>query len=397
MKHLILILLMLTSVAQAQTVPELMETISSQTVLFKSAAAAQFCKENLQRWREPSYRENMLALGEAWKTKPEAAYFVINACQSMWTSKYFQPVQVMPAATDTVNSQSAWYLPMLNFLHGAVYLPTELFIFSKVRNAVNPNIPPAPYEIMIGMASSEREVDEVVNREMRDALKIVASVGGGLATALTRAGKIPKVAGNIAARAGSVAKVLLIATVIGYAAGEVFDNAAWYSRHRNLKNQVIEIQNKIVGAQGPTPVLVDEYFQAVRLLGYFYSYAVYLNENQLSSDYPVMPEPCTMALRQYFQEKATNENARVLRYTNTHKCTDAVVLWLQASLFLKSRFAGNAQVELVSARLEEQAAITFRAYEEAWAFQARQLKCDYVFEPVLRMRCSDPATGAEVI
>ncbi len=172
---------------------------------------------------------------------------------------------------------------------------------------------------------------------------------------------------------------------------------AWHSRHNNLKNQVIALQNKLVGNAGPTPVLVDEYFQAVRRLGYFYSYNVYMNENQLNSDHPAMPEMCTTALRQYFREKRTNEKANVLRFTNTSKCPDAVVQWLQSAQFLKSRFEGNAQVELVAARLEEQAAITFRAYEEAWAFHAKQLKCDYVFEPEMRLRCADPVTGAEVI
>ncbi len=191
MRSLLVSLLIVCSSAHAQSVPELMAIVSSQTVLFKSAAAAKFCKENLEKWQQPSYSENIRALGEAWKTNPEAAYFVINACQTLWVAKYLQPEQVLPAS-EAVNSQSAWYLPMLNFIHGAAYLPAELFIFSKVRNIVDPTVPPAPYELLIGMASSARETDEVVSREMREALKIVAGLGGGMATTLTRMGKVPQ-------------------------------------------------------------------------------------------------------------------------------------------------------------------------------------------------------------
>jgi hypothetical protein len=402
MKALGLISTLLFSLTvQAQSPAELIQSLEGLSPLMQTVTVTKYCANSLRNWPSSSYNSDMIQLGRLWSTKPELAYLVLDTCQTLWTERYFNPLKYQISDVQCENAHNALLAPILNVLNSASYLREEIYAFSSLRRLNDGRIPPAPYEILMGMASSQRQLDEALHREMEAAVRILAGAGGGLAAVLLTTKDIATVTRIGSAAAGRVFKQALIATVLAWGAEEVASYGVWKVRYADLKSQVKAIKTKMKEGQVPTPVLVDEYYVAVKRLGYFLSYDLYLKESNQAEETPSKPRSCTTALDAYYKERVINPSAKSKDYVNYKTCKDASVLWLEAADYLRRSYPGQESVQLVAAKLSEEAMAVYTGYQAAWAYIAslpvcRQVPSKYIIFKV-EYECFDPKSGAPMI
>lgn len=400
MKNIIIALIVVTGAsAGAATANEFIADFARSDEIIRAGDAFGYCTDLFAQWPNQSYANEVTALGSRYTSDPDAVYYLLNSCQTMWSITYLDPLKTQLNQSATGHARLAYYLANLDLLHLPKYLGAEIRIFTMLGRSENTKGPPAPYELLTHIASSDHEVDEIIQKEMRDAFSALAGAGGMIAGM-----RIAKsVAAGWSARTGALAqssKTAIIAALVAGAAYEAVDVGLWHLRQNQLWDPVAQLTKKLSQniTNVPQPVLLEEFYKTTVLLGYFYSYGLYLDESGLGNQRSaVANKACEAQIKSYF----ANPDAPASRhmagdFLNKKTCGDAVSIWLSAGEFLKAKFPGKPAAELISARLISRAKRTFMSYEEIQAYEATQPICDFEFGTGT-FHCLDRQTGNPIL
>ena len=389
MRNLLALLLLMAFPAAAQTPEDMVAQFAGDSSLTRAVKAAHFCDGHLKNWRDPLYTQDIRRLGQLWSTHPEASYYYLDACQTTWSGQFLRPIQHRLAEKDA--SQS-WLGPVINMLRSTGHLREEIYAFSLLKN--DKNLPPAPFEILTGMASGQRQLNEILHQEMRANVRLLSTIAGGaLAATLIKTKDMTAVVRTGTASVGRVFKYALVATILAWSAGEAVDYGLWKLRFSELNQRILKLEKALQSHSANRQVLLDEYFLAVKQMGYFLSFEVYLKESNLTGDQPAQPLKCARGLNSYYADRQLQLNSAT--------CQDAAVFWAESARFLKNEFSNDAHAGFIAHRLEERALLTYMSYEAAWAYAAKQPICTPNLSQSnalkIEFTCVDPDTGAAIL
>lgn len=386
--------------AQAQSVPTeaFQREFATDSSLQRAAKAYQVCAALFSSWPSPSYSQTILQIGNSWKANPDSAYYLINTCNTMWISRYLDPAKGLAVKQAQDHSRFAHLLSSLDLINAAKYFPEEVRIYSDLHLPANSQVPQSPYEVLGQFASSERQLDEALSFERRQAFTALAVTGGNLAVLLR---SIKTVAGVVETRSQMVArtaKQMTLVTLLAYAAGELVDAGLWQMRESDLWVPVAELTKNLSQTQGqaPLPILLDEFYRATERLGYFYSYNLYLAETSAGHSHATVNDKCYSELKQIFNG-ATLAKSLSRAFADQSICADAATLWLGASQFLSEHYPNDPQALQVADRLMSRAKRTYISYEETKAYEKTLPVCRPTFSATnggtFSEECFDPISG----
>jgi hypothetical protein len=318
----------------------------------------------------------------------------------MWISRYLDPIKSTAAANHTNRAKLAYYISALDFISSYKYLREEIRLFTTIQPKTSTQTPPSPYELLIGLASSDRQMDEALHFEMKTAVTALAATGGTLITALKATKAFTDFTVTRSAQAGRIVKHAALITVIAWGAGELASYQMWQARHSDLLAQVRAIGQRLADPrnEGLRPILLDEFYRATERLGYFYSYDLYMAESGADVKANSATQKCHDQLSAFF-------NAQALSFENSlftpKTCRDAAMVWIGASQFLKRILPKQPEAQLVGERLLARAKRTYWRYEETRAYEKTlpvcvpDLRNSNIFK--FSFECRDPVSGGIII
>jgi hypothetical protein len=393
---LLIILLMAAATSYASPSEDFYRSYPTDNAFVRAQKAYDFCDTLFKEWPTPSYQDTILQVGTDLTTQPDAAYFLINTCQTQWVARFLNPLKPIDPQAPIDHSRMAYLLSAWDLIQKPRLIHEQIRLFAELYLPADPSIPTAPYVVLVGLAAGVQDMDEVIHNETRLAYSTLAGV---LAVpAYVAVGSA--VAESIAARSAMLAKVsksLLIGAIVAAAVDEVVDVAIWEKRQHSLWAQVSLTTQKL--EQGDKvfalPILLDEFFTATKRLGYFYSYSLYLSNSGLTETAPEANAKCLDGIKTYFTDPTTSATGMVDQFVKKQTCSDAASIWISASQYLKTRFPANAQASQVADRLLSQAKSAFLAYQETKAAEARQPICTPTMTSAgdSYLDCRDRATG----
>ena len=358
MRNLILILtLMLLTAAQtrvlaAETVVtsrSFLNEFSQDDEITRAGKAFELCNSLLNLWQSPDYISNIQFLGSAWNSQPEAAYYALNTCQTMWIARYLDPLKAVNAETAQDHARLAFYFANLDLVHLPRALREEIRIYAPFNGVNSVKIPQAPYELLTGMQSSERLLDQTIRENMQNAFRLAAvSAGAGMGLRVAKA-----LTSSLSFRANALAKVsktAIIAALVAGAALEATNGGIWYYNQSQLRTPLAEITRKLMQTQSPapTPVLLNEFYRFSERLGYFYNYDLFSSESGRSEKTASVNKACASQIETYFRDGDSADARMAHAFTNQNFCPDAVSLWIGAAEFLRQRFPSDVQARLLT-------------------------------------------------
>ena len=399
----LLLLILLTAAATSHASPsdDFYSSYPTDNAFVRAQKAYDFCDALFKEWPSPTYQDSVLQVGSDLTAQPDAAYFLLNTCQTQWVSRYLNPLKPSDPRSPVDHSRLAFLLAAWDLIQKPAFIHEQIRLFSELYLPADPSIPAAPYVVLVGLAAGVQDMDEVIHNETRFAYSTLA---GALAMpAYVAAGSA--VAESIAVRSAMLAKVsksLLIGAIVAAAVDEVVDVAIWEKRQHSLWAQVSLTIKKI--EQGDKafalPILLDEFYTASKRLGYFYSYSLYLSNSGLTEKAPEANVKCLDGIKAYFTDPTASASIIMVdQFVKKQTCADAASVWIAASQYLKIRLPANAQANQVADRLLSQAKSAFLAYQETKAAESRQPVCTPSLTSTGEsyLDCHDRATGAQVL
>ncbi len=394
MKSILLLLISLfTLQAFAVSENDVLNSFAQNSNLQRAAQSFELCGEIMAQWPGREYETRIQNLGAAWSMNPEAAYHILSTCQTIWISRFLDPIKSVQIKRQRDRSKLGFYISALDFVDSYRYLREEIRLFLTVKPDNGAQNPPSPYEVLSGLASSERQMDETLQTEMRSAVSMLAATGGTLAVSL-RATKtfmdFTRARSLIAARA---AKQALFITVLAWGAGEIAERGLWQVRQTDLVAQTENARKLLLDGRVPRSIALEEFYKAVERLGYFYTYSLYLKESGADAHPTISDNACGVRLRDYFADQRSPFSGQ--------NCRDAANLWIGASQFLHRSFPADAEVQLIAERLQARAKRTFWSFEETRSYLETLPVCVPQMDPYVLFRnsyqCIDPKTGNAII
>lgn len=372
--------------AHASPASEHLAAMARASELRKVALAYEFCLNSIGA---TDYRERILALGEAWKELPEDAYLTLDTCQTMWVSRHLDPMK-------TLEIRSQQDLIRINDIlasEGLLGLPRYLsegvtaFLTTKPRNLEG--LPPAPFEILSGLASSERQLDTALSFEQRQLQARLASTG------VLSAGLLAELFGAVKGAglsAGRLVRHFLLISAAAWGAERITDAATWDARRKELRRPVYDLMTAMLRSNStPSPMLLDQFYKATELLGYFYSHALFEADSGQPDRRVFASAACVTDVRDYFQGRADLLRPLIQNLVSGEECADPASVWLGAGLYLQKRYPQDAHAQRVAERLIARSKRTLQLYVLSEAL----LACDRLAES-LRIQYGyvcDPASG----
>ncbi len=316
---------------------------AGQSSFERAQAAFDFCDESFKA--SPAlYQTRISAMGDLYARQPEAAYMALSTCQTMWVSKYLDPDRLAQLQKRN-RSVVAFLLSGADLLY--THLPEEIRLTLETlpRDTRHPY---SPYEILSHMASSERRMNETLNREMRSAATtlLAGTAAVGLtATALKGVKGLSQLTAGASQTAGKLVKQALLVTLVAMGVEAAADSGTWHLRRGELEKDVERWSAKILDPQGaPVPVLLEQYFKSLERLGFFYTYDLYLAESGQAKGEHAVNSACVDQVRAHFTTGAP-----------VQACRDAASAWILGAQFLRDKFPGNREASTVADRLTAKA------------------------------------------
>lgn len=401
MRPLALILGIFLPIAAQATTPsdDFLRTYAAENELTRATNAYEICDGLFKAWPSPDYQQSILQIGEAWKSNSEPAYYLVNTCHIMWMSRYLDPSKHLQVKAAHEYAEFAQRLSKFDLIHGAKYLRQQIRAYLPLSASPNPSIPPSPFEVLGQMSSSDRELDETLQYEQRQAITAVAATAGNVAITLRT---LKAVAGAVETRSEMFArgvKQMAAITLLAYAAGELFDLGLWELRQRELWLPVHELNQRLSQGQTstPLPILLNEFYRATEQLGYFYSYNLYLSETTANKAHATVNESCYPELQKFFAQAQPTNTDLAKAFGAGTICADAATLWAGASQFLSQHFPGQPMPLQVADRLLARAKRTYISYEATKDYEKTLPQCRPKFSSYgggsLTTECFDPVRG----
>ena len=398
----LLIFSIFAPLAQAQTADQMVLNYSTATALERVESSYIFCEQAMAQWPAPDYQTKILRLGQLWSEAPEAAYATLSLCQSMWQKTYLDPSRVTTIRTNQDRAKLAIYLAMADVVNVYQYLREEIRLHNTTIPAVNPAVPPAPFEILSGMASSERQMDTLLLVRVRETGKTFAAgltgIGGTGVTLLKGAKAVTNFTTFTSRTVGTLVKQALLITALSMAAGEVADLGLWRLQHGQLSGQVTRLLQQLNSAppQAPIALYLDQLYSAVEQLGYFYSIDLYLRDSGATTPSQIISKKCLPVVN-----GAVYENqSLVAPLLSGGLCRDATALWIATAQYVAQKFQGQPAAQAMSARLMAKAKRSVLSQADIDAYWAAQPVCHEVVHPLFLFfpvyECVDK-TGSVII
>lgn len=390
--------------ARASTITDFTRGYAGVDALTRATGAYQICDQTLSLWPGSAYAAQVQEMGREWGARPDAAYYLISTCQTLWISRYLDPLKAAQIHRAEAGSDIAFKLSALDLLGAARALKEEIRLYNQIGGGEqgDSTTPPAPYELLSGLASNERDLNETLNKQVAAAVTALTAAGGTAVQVLQATREFSLVtarAGAVVSRTGVEAALLV--TVLAWGAGEVADYGMWWFRRRDLWNQVYAASSALMRKDParPLPVLLDEFYRATERLGYFYSYNLYLSESGATST-PDVNKKCYSMLSDFFSGAEKSQSDFGAALVDGSICPDAATIWLGAGQFLGRLAPDDARVRQVAERLIARAKRTFWSYAEIEAYRATQPVCTPVPRGTIfhfDVECRDPKTGGLVL
>lgn len=257
---------------------------------------------------------------------------------------------------------------------------------------------PAPYEILTGLSSSARELDQALQYNVTQAISTYAVVGGGLLIATLEAtGTVARMSAAWGLRASAVGlEAALAVTVLSGGVAATADYWVWSEKESNAWKRVRDVMNKLATRNSAQPLspLLDEYYAAAERLGYFYSYS--LLQADSGKGMAQVNAKCFARLEKFFTGPANWG----VKYERQTVCGDAAAVWAGASQWLQQKLPDEQLAQDAANRLMARAKRTYWSYKETQAYLETMPVCTptaggSLFAPVYQ--CRDKKTGAMVL
>lgn len=357
--------------------------------LHRAAQSMQICRATLAK-ATSEYTAAILDMGQMYSHSPEAIDYLISKCNTMWTALELDPTK----AAQIGRAQKIASLDLLEA--GKAALPVKIRQYIEARPAATAR--PAPYEILTGLASNARELDQALQYNVTNAIAALAMTGGGLVVATLEAtGTIARTSSAWGLRASAVGlEAALVVTVLSAGVAVSADFLVWYKKENNAWQRVQDVMTKLKNrtADQPLSPLLDEYFAATERLGYFYSYSLLQADN--GKGMANVNAKCFAKLEKFFKGPA-NWAVKMERQT---VCGDAAAIWAAASQWLQQKFPNEQLAQDVANKLMARSKRTYWSYIETQAYLETMPVCiptasGSIFEPVYQ--CRDRKTGALVL
>jgi hypothetical protein len=367
------------------------------TPLKRGGEAAKICDQIFAAWPSPQYSERILAVGNAWAQNPDAAYQILSTCQGAWVNRYLDPVKTPQIRHQQSRSSVAEYISKMDLLGMSKYLREEIRLFLKIKPPADAAIPPSPYEVLTNLASSDRQLDIALHFETSQALKGAIQAGGLLASTASVGKGFFNFARSRSVLASKVAKQALFVAIIAVGGAELAELGLWQARFNDLATQAENYRRALNDNHTIRALALEQFLKSVTLLGYFYTYKMYVKDGGHDVHPFAASEACDDQLRARFSGIDPPINPNFIRQST---CRDAASLWLDAGLYLQETFPGDEDAQFIANKLMEKAKRAFWAFEETRAYLKSLKVCTPVIEQVIApgnnpMQCRDPETGAD--
>jgi hypothetical protein len=381
----------------ASSEAEFFANFAQLTPLKRGGEAEKICDQIFAAWPSPQYSERILAVGSAWDQNPDAAYQLLSTCQGAWVNRYLDPVKTPQIRHQQDRSSVAEYISKMDLLGMSRYLREEIRLFLKIKPPPDAAIPPSPYEVLTHLASSDRQLDIALHFETSQALKGAIQAGGRWASIASFDKSFFNFARSRSVLASKVAKQALFVAIIAIGGAELSELGLWQARFNDLATQAESYRRALNDNRTIRALALEQFLKSVTLLGYFYTYKMYLKDGGHDAHPFAASEACDDQLRARFSGVEAPVNPEFIRQS---KCRDAASLWLDASLYLQESFPGDEDAQFIANKLMGKAKRAFWAFEETRAYLKSLKLCTPVIEQVIApginpMQCRDPETGAD--
>lgn len=371
MRFLALALTLIVSARALALEPaEFVQNFPTQSQFERAGAAYDLCENIFAGINTPGYTARLQQLDQLYNVAPEAAYLALSTCQSMWVSKFLDPVK-LAGLRGRDRSKIAFLISGADLLIS--HLSEEVRLYLQILPK-DKTIPSSPFEILSHRASTESQLNETLHREMRASANSILAMGGGLAAALKATKSFASFTASASQTIGKVVKQSLLVTVFALGAGELAELGLSEMRRSTLANDAESLAVQLTAAQGAQfSLLLDEFYKAEEHLGFFYNYDLYLAESGAGqSDLAVLSTKCLAQIKEFF---AAGKNVQ--------PCRDAATTWVLAAQFLASRFPDNKEARAVADRLMVKAKRALWRQLEAEAYRNSLPVCRPTVGPTL--------------
>jgi hypothetical protein len=398
MKSLVLLALTFALSAHAADTQNFLRDFSNLNEIQRAAGAFDLCRQIFAEWPKPSYQEEIQKLGSQWQTQGEGAYYALSTCQSMWITKYLDPVKAAAIKRTLNQAEIAFYVSSADVLRAYGHLREEIRLYGEAVPASAADQMPAPYEILMGMASSERQMSETLDQDVRAmtaqiAANVVQLGGAGVAIAQVFKG-VSQAGVTVGKITGRVVKQALLFTALAWGTEELADLYISHEREADLTRTLTDLMAQ--AKKKPLPIWLDEFYRATERLGYFYSYNLVLSETS-SRPMSRIQAACLPQVKAYFSGQKIDFASG---FEAQSQCQDAAVAWLGAAQYLRKTFPERHEALAVAERLKARAKNAYWAQEEYETYLRSLPICRETVPSVIflrEFRCVDPVTGADVI
>ena len=177
MKSWLLILLFGSSVSAFGTASDdFYRGFPDDSPMISAEKAYTLCDQLFSQWPNPSYQATVIQLGNDLTAHSEAAYFLLNTCQTQWVARYLDPLKPSDPNAKIDHSRLAFLLSAWSLIQKSRYVHEQIRLFTELYLPPDPAIPTAPYVLLAGLAATVQDMDESIHTEMRTAYTVLANV-----------------------------------------------------------------------------------------------------------------------------------------------------------------------------------------------------------------------------
>nr|HMN69875.1 hypothetical protein [Bdellovibrionales bacterium] len=361
------------------------------------------CEAFFKNWPKQDYSADIHSIFAEWKRFPETTSLFLRTCNTIHLTKYVKPENVVRARRDLSFAHLSNLLGNFELLEAGAFLREEIRLYAKIFTTPDPKLPPSPYSILTGYASTESELDLAITMQTDKAYGQIVGAMSGLAIGLRGSVWFLKL-GKFGSKTLGFTLPGLAATVLAWGSGEIVETGAWYVTERDLISHLHRVTEKLVAHAPDTPpdFLLDEYFSAVKRLGYFYSYELFLAEDGDSGAMATANSSCAQQIDTYFRscQSPELELALARQFAKHQSCKDAATQWIGAGLFLKKVFPKSEIALEVADRLIGKAQYAHMGYQATRMAKANPPICQAIDMSLglgtgmgMMMECRDRISG----
>ncbi len=234
----------------------------------------------------PEYERTVNELGQQWRTYHDEIYPVIEQLQTKWELQCFDPIQIQlhkDQAELMRQSETVLSITLLTSMAKPALLPQVLAAYALL-GATSDSAPRpengcgrAPYEILLGLASTPQSLDENVARARDQAIAMISADGASIATMLMSSlANTARGAATVSMRASQFAKQALLLAALSYGVYEAADIAAYWQRGNNIWNEwqhgETDLQNALINSSPSLDAAARKYYLLTQRMYSYYSF-----------------------------------------------------------------------------------------------------------------------------